>query len=181
MDPVTNNVPAPAASPAVPARVPSSELIRLAESFCSSTDVASHYRRLGRLARWIQARGISNRDYEQLLTLADYLRANPEMHARFHANLGELLKHVRSISLFAESGIPSDVSLFAEIIRRVVGRILPSARRDTDAAKFLTRLYSSNRQARHFAEMPAEVFELMATVFTPQNDPEFWQQERQDL
>ena len=181
MDPVANNVSAPASPSGVPARIPSAELIRLAEAFCSSTDLPSHYRRLGRLVHWMQRRGISNHNYEELLTLADYLRNNPEMRARFQANVGELLKNVRSISLLAESGIPSDVSLFSEILRRMVGRILPSARSNTDAAKFLTRLYSSNREARHFAEMPPEVFELMATVFTPQNDPEFWEQERQDL
>ena len=181
MDPVTNNVPAPAPSPSAPGRAPNPELIRLTESFCGSPDLRSHYRRLGRLVHWMQRRGIANHNYDQLLILADYLRANPEMRTRFQANLGELLKNVRSVSLFAESGIPSDVSLFSEIIRRIVGRILPSARSDTDAAKFLTRLYSSNREARHFADMPPEVFELMATVFTPQGDPEFWQQPLQDL
>ena len=153
MDPLIEGVSGPAKAN-LPARVPRPELIRLIESFCSSTDLRTHYKRLIRLIRWLQHSGITQRGFGQVLAFSDYLEANHELRQRFQANFGELLRHQHSISLFAEGGIPSDGSLPSEIVRRVVGRVLPSARSDADAAKLLTALYASDREARHFVRMP---------------------------
>jgi len=180
MDPLIEGVSGPAKAN-LPARVPRPELIRLIESFCSSTDLHTHYKRLIRLIRWLQHSGITQRGFGQVLAFSDYLEANHELRQRFQANFGELLRHQHSISVLAEGGIPSDGSLPSEIVRRVVGRVLPSARSDADAAKLLTALYASDREARHFVRMPPEVFELLVKSVTPDNDPDFWQQQRQDL
>jgi site-specific recombinase len=180
MDPIVHD--ASASSKAkLPARVPRPELIRLIESFCSSSDLQTHYTRLIRLIRWLQHSGVTLRGFGQVLAFVDYLKGNDEVRTRFQANFGELLKHQRSISLLAESGIPSDGSLPSEIVQRLVGRVLPSARSDADAAKLLTALYSSDREARHFLRMPQEVFEMLVEVLTPANAPDYWEQQRQDL
>src|SRR5689334_3344047 len=180
MDSIVQGVPGPAKEH-LPARVPRPELIRLIESFCGSGDLHTHYKRLIRLIRWLQHSGITQRGFGQVLAFADYLRANDELRQRFQANFRELVRHQQSISLLAEGGIPSDGSLPSEVVRRIVGRVLPSARRDGDAAKLLTELYSSDREARHFVRMPEEVFEMLVKAVTPENDPDFWQQQRQDL
>jgi site-specific recombinase len=165
----------------LPARAPRPELIRLIESFCGSTDLHTQYTRLIRLIRWLQHSGITLRGFGQVLAFIDYLKANDEVRARFQSNFGEMLKRLRSISLLAESGIPSEGSLSSEIVRRIVGRVLPSARADSDAAKLLTALYSSDREARHFLQMPPEVFEMLVDVLTPENSADYWEQQRQDL
>src|SRR5436305_3214126 len=118
-------------------RIPRPELLRLVESFCASTELTTHRARLVRLVRWLQHDGLSDRRYGQLLAFLDWLQAHPQAHARFRATFGELVSHLRSVSLFAESGIPSDGSLFSEIVRRIVGRVLPSARSELDAARLL--------------------------------------------
>jgi site-specific recombinase len=163
------------------ARVPRPELLRLIGAFCESSEPGSHYVRLVQLVRWLQHRGLSDRRYGQLLAFIDYLRAHDGVRARLQANLGELFQHLRSVSLFAESGIPSDLGLFPEIVRRLVRTVLPSARGDSDAARLLTSLYSVKREATQFLRMPPAVFEMLAGVLTPAGSPGFWDRQREDL
>ncbi|MFL5364808.1 MAG: hypothetical protein ACJ781_04960 [Myxococcales bacterium] len=162
-------------------RVPRPELLRLIDAFCESTEPSSHYARAVRLVGWLQHHGKSDRRYGQLLAFIDYLRRNDEVRARFQAKAFELFQHLRSVSLFAESGIPSEVNLFAEIVRRLVRSVLPSARGDPDAATLLTTLYSSTRAASQFLRMPPAVFELLDGVLTPPASPGFWEGQRQDI
>ena len=174
MDPIVKDDELP------PAPIPRPELIGMIEAFCESTDARSNYLKLVRLIRWLQYRGAPDRR-GQLRAFIEHLRANDALRARFQARFGEIFRHLRSTSLFAESGIPFDGSLRSEILRRLIGAVLPAARSESDAARLLTTLYSSEREARQFLDMPPAVFEALAGVVAPADAPDFWQQQRHDL
>ena len=65
-------------------------------------------------------------------------------------SLGKLLAEIDSLALFAEIGLPSVHPFTTEIVRRLIGRVLPSARRDSDAAKLLMDLYSQREGRTSF-------------------------------
>ena len=171
----------PSASPALQAPAAHPQLVRLIEAFCGSSDPPQLYAHLVRLIRWIEKREHSDPNFTELRTFLNYLESHPETWQHFQEKFGQLVKHMRSVSLLAESGVPSDRSLFSEMARRVVGRILPSAKDDSDASKLIVALYSSRRDARRFLAMPPELFAHMVANLTPDNETEFWDQPRQDL
>jgi site-specific recombinase len=175
----------PQAEP-VPPPVPSAgeadpQLIRLVETFCGAPNPPQLYVRLIRLVRWIERREYSDTNFKELRRFIEYLESHPETKARFLDKFGQLVKHTRSVSLFAETGVPSDRSLLSEMVRRLVGQFLPPAKDDLDTSKLLVALYSSRQDAQRFLAMSPELFERMVRVLTPDDAREFWEQPRQDL
>ncbi len=92
-----------------------------------------------------------------------------------------MLAELDCLSLFAEAGLPSVHPFTTEVVQRLVARLIPSAREDSDARKLLMELYSSERYARQFAAIPSELFERLAKALTPDEQPAFWQREEHDL
>jgi len=168
-------------APALPAVQASPQLVRLIETFCGAPNPPQLYVRLIRLIRWIEKQEEFDPTFTEFRQFLDYLEAHPETRSRFQEKFGQLVKHTRSISLLAESGVPSDRTLFSEMVRRMVGQVLPSAKDDLDTSKLVVALYSSRQDARRFLAMPPELFERFARVLTPENAREFWEQPRQDL
>jgi site-specific recombinase len=168
-----------AVPPAIVAAHP--QLVRLIEAFCGSPDPPQLYVRLVRLVRWTKKHNQSGFDFTALRQFLGYLESHPEARLRFQEKFGELVKHTRSISLLAESGVPSDRSLISEMARRLVGRILPSAKDDSDASKLIVALYSSRHDAARFLATPPELFERLVAVLTPADAQDFWDQPRNDL
>jgi site-specific recombinase len=123
----------------------------------------------------------AGRSFAQLEALLGYLETHEEIRACAQKRLRELLNHSQFISLFAESGVPSDRPFLAELVRRIVGTFVPSARDDMDAARLVVILYSSRRDAQHFLEIPEPLFARLASAITPKGDAEFWAQPRQDI
>jgi site-specific recombinase len=155
-------------------------LVRQVEAFCGATDRAQLAARFVGLVRWIEMHD-SGRSFTQREALLDYLETHPEVRSCAQQRLGELLNHSQFISLFAESGVPSDRPFVAELVRRIVGTIVPSAREQGDAARLVVLLYSSRRDAQHFLDMPETLFARLASALTPKDDGEFWGQPRQDM
>lgn len=157
------------------------QLVRLIEAFCGAPNPTQLYLRLIRLVRWIERREQHDTNFTELRQLLAYLQTHPETHVRFQEKFGQLVKQTRSVALLAETGVPSDRSLFAEMVRRIVGRVLPSAKDDLDTSKLIVALYSSREDAKRFLAMPAELFDRLVQVLTPNNACEFFEQPRQDL
>lgn len=164
-----------------PLSEPQPQLVRLIENFCGAPNPPQLYIRLIRLVRWVERREKSDLSFIELRQFLAYLESHAEIHARFQEKFGQLVKHTRSVSLLAETGVPSDRSLLSEMVRRVVGQVLPSAKDDLDTSKLIVALYSSRQDAQRFLAMPSELFDRLARVLTPENSREYWEQPRQDL
>ncbi len=72
-------------------------------------------------------------------------------------------------------------SFTTEIVQRLVGKLMPSARDDSDARKLLIDLYSSQLYAKQFAALTPELFERIADVLTPGDKEDFWSRQEHDL
>ena len=117
----------------------------------------------------------------RLLSLVQLLENDIELRRQVQLSLGEMLREVDSLSLFAEAGLPSVHSFTTEIVQRLVAKFMPSARDDSDARKLLTDLYSSEFYAKQFAALTPEVFDRIVNVLTPEDEPAFWDRQEQDL
>jgi site-specific recombinase len=117
----------------------------------------------------------------RLFVLVQFLEGNAELRYRVRQSFGQMLAELDCLSLFAEAGLPSTQPFTTEIVQRLLARLMPSAREDTDASKLLIDLYSTERNARQFEAMAPEFFERIANVLTPDDKPEFWQRQERDL
>ena len=160
---------------------PPPELVRLVEEFCEATTLGDRNAGLIRLIQWTREDKRSHRNVARLVAFVEYLDADEPVRLKFQSSFGSLLAELHSISLFAEAGIPSDHSLPSEIMQRIAGRLLPAARAESDAAKLLVTLYSSERDVRSFLTTPAELLERLIAVLSPPNSPTFWRPQQRDL
>ncbi len=151
------------------------------EQFCEARTVRGRSQCLVRLIGWLRAAHTRESEQARFLSLVEYLESHEPVRSRFRASFGGLLAEMDSLSLFAEAGIPSDHSFFSEIVQRLAGRLVPSARAQSDTAKLLIRLYSSEGDVRRFLAIPSELFQRLVAVLTPPGSPEFWARQSNDL
>ncbi len=117
----------------------------------------------------------------RLLVLVELLESDHELRRRVQHSLAEMLADLDSLALFAEAGLPSVHPFATEIVQRLVARLIPSARQESDARKLLIDLYSSERYAKQFAAISPELFQRIANVLTPEDRLEFWHRQERDL
>jgi site-specific recombinase len=117
----------------------------------------------------------------RLLTLVELLEGDAELRQRVQQSLEAMLAQLDSLSVFAETGLPSVHSFPTEIMQRLIAKLVPSAREDSDARKLMIHLYSSERYAKQFAALSPEIFERIVSVLASADAPEFWQRQERDL
>ena len=78
-----------------------------------------------------------------------------------------ILRETSGLTLFAETGLPSDRGLIAEFLERFWRRLLPAPREDGDLSKLLVRLFPTHAEAERFATMPPEIFQRLVSAFAP--------------
>jgi site-specific recombinase len=156
-------------------------LLRLLQSFCDATSLHGRRQAFVHLVRWARSDDRAYGENGPLIQLLDVLESDAELHSRVQQSLGKLLEELDCLHLFAEAGLPSVHPFTTEIVRRIVGRVLPSARSDSDAARLLIDLYARDKDVRRFAAHPPDVFRRMVAAFTPADDPDFWERQLRDL
>ena len=72
-------------------------------------------------------------------------------------------------------------SFATEVVQRSVAKLMPSARADSDARRFINDLYSSESSAKQFAALTPELFDRIVHILTPDSEPEFWDRQEHDL
>jgi site-specific recombinase len=168
----------PSAQPvATPTTVPPDLAAKL-HLFCDAASLHARRAAFVQIVWWTRdGAGESNR----LITFLAALEREAGLRSAVQQALGKLLAEIDSLSLFAEIGLPSVHPFTTEIVRRLVGRVLPSARHDTDTAKLLMDLYTSEKDVARFASQPPEMFQRVAAVLTPEDDAAFWERQLRDL
>lgn len=102
------------------------------------------------------------------------LENSPEIRSRYHDSLAALLAATNGVSLFAESGLPSDRGLFAELSNRILGLLLPAPRDYSELARLFIRMYPTKDEVDHFFSQPSENFDRMVTLVAPDEQAEQW-------
>jgi site-specific recombinase len=102
------------------------------------------------------------------------LAASPEIGERYRAGIAEILKETNGVSLFSQSGLPSDRGLFTEITDRFFGHVLPAPREDKDLAKLFVRLFPSEREVDRFFGLSSQVLDRIIDLTSPPEDSDAW-------
>ena len=157
------------------------DLRRAIEAFCEADTLPKRRASFVQIVRWTRENRRSETGAPRLLILVQSLEADAELRHRVQQSFGALLAEIDSLSLFAEAGLPSVHPFTTEIIQRVVARLIPSAREDSDASKLLIDLYSTERNVKQFASVLPELFQRIANVLTPDDQPQFWLRQERDL
>jgi site-specific recombinase len=112
-----------------------------------------------------------------LLFLEEDAPLRAEFQITFHAMLGE----IQAVSLIAEAGLHPRESMWSEVVRRIVERVLPPARGDADLSKLVYRLQPDDRYIQGFLDWSDELFERAVRVLTPDDDLSAWNRQHLDL
>ncbi len=151
------------------------------EAFCQAETLRKRRIAFVQLVRWTRAGGRKGMEPSRLPAVVQLLESDGELRQRVQQSLGHLLAELDCLPLFAEAGLPSVHAFTTEIVQRTVAKFIPSARKDSDARKLLSNLYSSEQYVRQFAAITPELFARITRVLTPADEPGFWQRQEHDL
>ena len=164
-----------------PSRSASPAMVQRIRALSEASDSQSRLTSLIQLIRWIQRKDRRSENHAGLVSVVEYLETDEQARNQLQAALAQLLKEVQSISLLAETGIPSDHALFNELVRRLVAKFLPPVRQGSDISRPLISLYSSERRMRQFTEIPPDLFARMVAILSPADSSLVWSKQQSDL
>jgi len=103
------------------------------------------------------------------------LRASDEIRDRYYAGVAAILDETDGVSLFAESGMPSDRGLLPEAFDRLFTILLPAPREETELAKLFLRLFPTQKEVDRFFSLPPEEMQSVVALLAPVDIPEAWE------
>jgi site-specific recombinase len=157
------------------------ELGRLVKRFCDASNLYQRRQSFVSIVRWTRREESAAGESTRLLLLIELLERDAILREFVRGSLAKLLDELDCLSLLAEVGLPSVHPFTTEIVRRLVGRVMPSARRDSDAGKLLMDLFARQQDVARFTGLPPEIFQCTAAALTPAGDPGFWERQVRDL
>ncbi len=160
------------------------QLRGILQEFCAQLSLNGRLHLYSRLAAWTRFDGKAssvperNRRLHELLSL---LEGDVDLRVSFQKVFHAMLDETQAVRLFAEAGLHPRESLWSELARRVVERILPSAQADADLSKLVFQLHPDDRYISEFLDWPEELFERTVRALSPDNDSHVWNRQREDL
>ena len=154
------------------------------QEFCAESTLHGRFHSFARLVNWTRSdgnpasRSESNERVNELLSL---LETDNGIGVAFQKAFHEMLGATQGVTLFAEAGLHPRESLWSELARRAVERILPSAREDADLSKLILLLHPDDRYISRFLEWPEELFRRTVRVLSPGDNSSVWNRQKEDL
>ncbi|AXC10492.1 Site-specific recombinase [Acidisarcina polymorpha] len=143
------------------------ELRKLTQDFCEAGTLAARTRRASHLFAFVWSEGGDRTFSIRLLRWIGLMEQNPSLNREFQKSWLLLLSELDSVPLFADAGLPAHHGLFSELVRRLFGRVLPSARKVTDAGLLFTNIFSSPRAVERFSSLEPAVYERLFQLLWP--------------
>ena len=109
------------------------------------------------------------------------LETSEEVRGRYQKTVAALLAETNGISLFADSGLPSDRGLFSELSNRLFAILLPAPRDYSELARLFVRMYPTREEVEHFFSLPPEHFDRIVTLEAPDEQAAEWKPVIQSL
>ena len=165
-------------------RISGGSLPRILERFCRQSNQNGRVHYFIELVDWSRSGNKSSAASEgpqRLKELLSFLEADAPLRVKFQITFHAMLGEIQSVSLIAEAGLHPRESMWSEVIRRIVERVLPPARGDADLSKLVYRLHPDDRYIQGFLDWPDELFERAVRVLTPHDDLSAWNRQRLDL
>ncbi len=141
------------------------------------------------LYNWIRARdasipflasepafpGLNKSDWRRERVWLSILQTSAEIRDRYLAGVAAILEETDGISLFADSGLPSDRGLLPEAFDRLFSTLLPAPREDTELAKLFLRVFPTQAEVERFFSLPSDQLNATISLITPIEIPEAWE------
>jgi site-specific recombinase len=102
------------------------------------------------------------------------LQSSDEIRDRYYAGIVAILDETDGISLFAESGMPSDRGLLPEAFDRLFNILLPAPREEGELAKLFLRLFPTQKEVDRFFSLPPDALSYSVALIAPVNISEAW-------
>ena len=102
------------------------------------------------------------------------LQSSDEIRDRCYAGIASILDETDGVSLFAESGMPSDRGLLPEAFDRLFNNLLPAPREEAELAKLFLRLFPTQKEVDRFFSLPPDLLNDTVSLIAPVNIPEAW-------
>jgi site-specific recombinase len=160
------------------------QLRGILQGFCAESSLKGRLHSFSRLTVWTRFDGKAASASERIgriNELLSLLEGDVDLRVPFQKTFHAMLDETQAVGLFAEAGLHPRESLWSELARRVVERILPSAQADADLSKLVFQLHPDERYASGFLEWPEELFERAVRALSPDNDPHAWNRQSEDL
>ncbi len=116
----------------------------------------------------------SDPDLKRELVWVSILEHSEIVRDRYREGIAAILKETNGISLFAQSGLPTDRGLVTEMSDRFFSRILPAPREDNDLSKLFLRIFPSEKEVDRFFSLPAVLLDHIAHLTAPAEDSDAW-------
>jgi site-specific recombinase len=143
------------------------DLQQLTEAFCSAKSLRVRTRRLTQLSTSIWTASTERRFIVRLLQWIRLMEQDPLLRQRFQVSWDGMAARLDSVPLLAETGLPAQNGLLSEAIRRIVQRVLPSARMETDVRRVLEGMFPTSKAMERFLGQQNFVYERLVRVFYP--------------
>jgi site-specific recombinase len=160
------------------------KLEQILREFSAESNLNRRLNSFSRLVDWTRSAGKSASVSERIARvneLLSLLEADVALRVPFQKAFHVMLGETQAVGLFAEAGLHPRESLWSEAARRLVERILPSARADADLSKLLFRLHPDDGYSAGFLNWPEELFRRTVRLLSPDNDPHAWNRQTEDL
>ena len=95
------------------------------------------------------------------------LEVSSETRRRYQESIAALLAETDGISLFADSGLPSDRGLMAELSNRLFANITSWPRDYRELARLFVRVFPTRDEVEHFFSVPPEHFDRIVALESP--------------
>jgi len=165
-------------------RADRTRLQRILQEFSAESNLNRRLLSFSKLVDWTRSAGrlaSASQRIARVNELLSLLEADVALRVPFQKAFHVMLGETQAVGLFAEAGLHPRESLWSEATRRVVERILPSARVDEDLSKLVFRLHPDDRYSAGFLQWPEELFQRTVRVLSPDNEPHAWNRQKEDL
>jgi len=108
-------------------------------------------------------------------TWISILESSPELSEKYRAAVGSILEETNGVSLFAQSGLPSDRGLISETFDRFFRIVLPSPREEKDLSRLFLRLFPTQKEVDRFFDLPGDLMERLAILTAAPESSAIWQ------
>ncbi len=158
-------------------------LASILAQYLESTTLAARLDAFVALTRWISAGKYipGARKQSRLEGFLSLIESQEELRSAFQAATRQVFAETRSVELFAEAGLQPHAGLWSEAVRRMMQRVLPSARSESDLRWLVVRLFPTAKVIDRLIDLPDEQFERLARAVSPADDSSAWEAQRSDL
>ena len=167
----------------VSAETPRAEehLHRLTIGFCEAQSLVTRSRRAAMLFGGILGASMDRRFVSRLHRWIALMERDRNLRERFQLSWSAMMAEVDFVPLFAETGLPSQQGFPAEVMRRLMQRIFPLARGQSDSRRLIVGIFPSSKAIVRFLERPELDFRRLVPIFCSQDTTAFDVRVREDL